>query len=98
MDLTLARTEFQHLLRHWRGVRRISQLELALRAEVSARHVSFLESGRARFRVGDGRVGLKEEARPGEEEWGTGWDVIHVGASAREVHPQLLNQLKAPGW
>ena len=48
MDLTLARTGFPDLLRHWRGVRRISQLELALRAEVSARHVSFLESGRAR--------------------------------------------------
>ncbi len=35
------------LLRHWRGVRRVSQLELALRAEVTPRHVSFVETGRA---------------------------------------------------
>ena len=39
---------FPDLLRHWRGARRVSQLELSLRANVSARHVSFLESGRAR--------------------------------------------------
>lgn len=35
------------LLRHWRGARRLSQLDLALKARVSARHVSFVESGRA---------------------------------------------------
>ncbi len=35
------------LLRHWRGVRRVSQLELALRAEVTPRHVSFVETGRS---------------------------------------------------
>jgi transcriptional regulator with XRE-family HTH domain len=38
---------FGDVLRDWRGVRRMSQLDLALAAEVSARHVSFLESGRA---------------------------------------------------
>ncbi|MEV8564878.1 helix-turn-helix transcriptional regulator [Streptomyces sp. NPDC051322] len=36
------------LLRGWREQRRVSQLELALRAESSARHVSFIETGRAR--------------------------------------------------
>lgn len=36
------------LLRSWRHRRNLSQLELALEAEVSARHVSFLETGRAR--------------------------------------------------
>ena len=36
------------LLRHWRGIRRCSQLDLALEANVSARHVSFIETGRAR--------------------------------------------------
>jgi transcriptional regulator with XRE-family HTH domain len=36
------------LLRQWRERRRLSQLELALEAEVSARHLSFLETGRAR--------------------------------------------------
>jgi transcriptional regulator with XRE-family HTH domain len=35
------------LLRMWRQRRGLSQLELALRAEVSARHVSFLETGRS---------------------------------------------------
>lgn len=42
-----ARTFGDHL-RLWRRIRGLSQLELSLRAEVSARHVSFLESGRAR--------------------------------------------------
>jgi len=35
-------------LKAWRTRRRMSQLELALSAGVSARHVSFLETGRAR--------------------------------------------------
>lgn len=36
------------LLREWRQRRRISQLDLALDAGVSARHLSFLETGRSR--------------------------------------------------
>jgi transcriptional regulator with XRE-family HTH domain len=36
------------LLRDWRQRRRLSQLELALEADVSARHLSFVETGRAR--------------------------------------------------
>jgi transcriptional regulator with XRE-family HTH domain len=35
------------LLRDWRQRRRMSQLDLALEAEVSTRHLSFVESGRA---------------------------------------------------
>jgi transcriptional regulator with XRE-family HTH domain len=35
------------LLKQWRERRRISQLGLALEAEISTRHLSFLESGRA---------------------------------------------------
>jgi transcriptional regulator with XRE-family HTH domain len=35
------------LLRRWREARHLSQLKLALDAEVSARHISFLETGRA---------------------------------------------------
>jgi transcriptional regulator with XRE-family HTH domain len=35
------------LLREWRQRRRLSQLDLALEAEVSTRHLSFVESGRA---------------------------------------------------
>jgi transcriptional regulator with XRE-family HTH domain len=36
------------LLREWRERRRLSQLDLALEAGVSARHVSFVETGRSR--------------------------------------------------
>jgi transcriptional regulator with XRE-family HTH domain len=36
------------LLRTWRQRRHLSQLELALEAEISTRHLSFVETGRAR--------------------------------------------------
>jgi transcriptional regulator with XRE-family HTH domain len=36
------------LLRDWRQRRRLSQLALALEADVSARHLSFIETGRSR--------------------------------------------------
>jgi len=35
------------LIRHWRTVRAISQLALAMQAEISTRHLSYLEAGRA---------------------------------------------------
>jgi transcriptional regulator with XRE-family HTH domain len=38
---------FGTLLKHWRQARRMSQLTLALEAEISARHLSFVETGRA---------------------------------------------------
>jgi transcriptional regulator with XRE-family HTH domain len=39
---------FGPLLREWRQRRRVSQLDLALDGNISARHLSFLETGRAR--------------------------------------------------
>lgn len=39
---------FPGLLKTWRSKRRLSQLELALQSGVSQRHLSFLESGRAK--------------------------------------------------
>jgi transcriptional regulator with XRE-family HTH domain len=39
---------FGQLLRQWRDLRKRSQLDLALEAKVSQRHLSFLESGRAK--------------------------------------------------
>jgi transcriptional regulator with XRE-family HTH domain len=36
------------LLRRWRQRRHLTQLELSVRAEVSSRHVSFIETGRSR--------------------------------------------------
>ncbi|MFK7841894.1 MAG: helix-turn-helix domain-containing protein [Sphingorhabdus sp.] len=40
-------SEFGSILKDWRKVRRFSQLDLSLEAEMSTRHLSFLESGRA---------------------------------------------------
>ncbi|MDJ0921497.1 MAG: helix-turn-helix transcriptional regulator [Henriciella sp.] len=40
-------TQFAQSLKTWRQARRYSQLELAHEADVSARHLSFLETGRA---------------------------------------------------
>ncbi|HUA47596.1 MAG TPA: helix-turn-helix transcriptional regulator [Solirubrobacteraceae bacterium] len=42
------RVSIGELLRDWRRRRSLSQLELALEADVSSRHVSFLETGRAK--------------------------------------------------
>lgn len=58
----------------------------------SAEGRALLASGRVRFRLGDGRKGWVE---PGEEE--AGWDAIHVGASAVELHDELIQQLRSPG-
>ncbi|WP_245217332.1 helix-turn-helix transcriptional regulator [Roseomonas nitratireducens] len=41
-------SDFGPMLREWRTRRRRSQLDLALEAEISQRHLSFVESGRAR--------------------------------------------------
>jgi protein-L-isoaspartate(D-aspartate) O-methyltransferase len=65
---------------------------------------AFLASGRAKFRKGDGRKGwvepdedLRAEEGGTVERRGKGWDAIHVGAAAREVHAELVEQLRAPG-
>ncbi|PHH59458.1 hypothetical protein CDD81_3188 [Ophiocordyceps australis] len=55
----------------------------------SDRGRELLDKGSVEFVLGDGRMGWEEQ--------GGKWDVIHVGAAAKEVHPQLLAQLKAPG-
>jgi transcriptional regulator with XRE-family HTH domain len=39
---------FGEQLKSWRKLRQLSQLELALRADVSARHLCFVETGRAK--------------------------------------------------
>jgi transcriptional regulator with XRE-family HTH domain len=48
MATTPAAPRVGPLLRDWRRRRRLSQLDLALRAGVSARHLSFVETGRSR--------------------------------------------------
>ena len=43
----LTENGFQSLCREWRRLRKLSQLDLALAADVSQRHVSWLETGRS---------------------------------------------------
>ncbi len=38
---------FAEALKHWRHLRRLSQLDLAMAADISARHLAFLETGRS---------------------------------------------------
>ena len=40
-------TNFGVLLRRWRTIRRLSQLDLALDTDISTRHLSCIETGRA---------------------------------------------------
>lgn len=47
-ELDLNSTETGELLRRWREIRRISQANLAQIAGISARHLSFVETGRSR--------------------------------------------------
>lgn len=55
----------------------------------SQRGRELLEDERLEFVVGDGRKGWNDGKG--------GWDAIHVGASAKEVHKELIDQLKSPG-
>ena len=48
MTETATRSRVGPLLREWRRRRHLSQFELALEADVSARHLSFVETGRSR--------------------------------------------------
>jgi protein-L-isoaspartate(D-aspartate) O-methyltransferase len=47
-----------------------------------------LDSGKVEFIKADGRKGFKAQAP---------YDAIHVGAAARDMHNDLIEQLKAPG-
>src|SRR3954463_16092081 len=47
MDYVAARPAVGVLLRDWRQRRRMTQMDLALEAGVSARHLSFVETGRS---------------------------------------------------
>ncbi|KAM7218052.1 Protein of unknown function (DUF2370) domain containing protein [Rhypophila decipiens] len=79
------------------GVEHISELKELGEKNMgkSVEGKEFLSSGRARFRVGDGRRGWVERADDGEMI--DKWDAIHVGASAAILHDELLDQLKSPG-
>jgi transcriptional regulator with XRE-family HTH domain len=48
MTVTTAPAPVGRLLREWRERRRLSQLELSIQADISTRHLSFVETGRSR--------------------------------------------------
>ncbi len=48
MEAASAYVGFGELLRDWRRRRHVSQLELSLDSEISARHLSFVETGRSK--------------------------------------------------
>jgi protein-L-isoaspartate(D-aspartate) O-methyltransferase len=58
----------------------------------SERGREMLGTGKVKFVVGDGRKGWLGDG--GESE---GWDAIHVGAAAVEMHGELVEQLRSPG-
>ena len=72
------------------GIEHIEPLARMARENMakSAEGREMMESGRVEFVVGDGRKGYKE-AGP--------YDAIHVGAAAKEMHKELVEQLKSPG-
>lgn len=58
----------------------------------SERGKEMLKDGRVSFVLGDGRKGWTQG-----EDGDKGWDAIHVGAAAVELHQELVDQLRSPG-
>ena len=85
------------MLREWRAVRHQSQLALALKADVSQRHLSFVESGRAkpsRELVLKIAAALDELGEPGKYE-----ALFARCASLYERLGEILSRLfTARGW
>ncbi|KAJ2986117.1 hypothetical protein NUW58_g5178 [Xylaria curta] len=85
------------------GVEHIGALRALGEANMSksAGGRALLSSGRVRFRVGDGRKGWtsrrKNVGGAADESEAQGWDAIHVGAAAVELHAELVSQLRRPG-
>ncbi|MEM7328795.1 MAG: helix-turn-helix transcriptional regulator [Pseudomonadota bacterium] len=86
-------TQFAQSLKSWRKARRYSQLELANEADVSSRHLSFLETGRANpsremiARLGDA-LSLPLAAR--------NQLLTHAGYAARYAHRNWDSEDMAP--
>lgn len=69
----------------------------------------FLDSGMVEFVKGDGRKGWVEKRKEDKDGFSgkggksegsggdMGWDAIHVGAAAVEIHQELVDQLRSPG-
>lgn len=103
-------TPFAHSLKTWRAARRYSQLDLALEAEISARHLSFLETGRARpsrdmvLRLGDAlhlpldaRNQMLTHAGFAARYAGRAWDAADMAPIRQAVSRQLDRHAPFPG-
>jgi transcriptional regulator with XRE-family HTH domain len=101
---------FAACLKTWRKSRRFSQLQLALEADVSARHIAFLETGRARpsvemvSRLGDAlrlplaaRNQLLTTAGFAVRYPGTRWDGAALAPIREAVDYTLLQHAPYPG-
>ncbi|XP_022250792.1 protein-L-isoaspartate(D-aspartate) O-methyltransferase-like isoform X1 [Limulus polyphemus] len=70
------------------GIDHIDELVNLSIANINKDQPGLIESGNIKLIVGDGRKGYPEEAP---------YDAIHVGAAAKEVPEELVNQLKPGG-
>ena len=103
-------TEFARTLKSWRTTRRFSQLDLAMEAEISARHLSFLETGRVIpsremvVRLGealqlplDARNRMLNHAGFAIRYKGRDWDAAEMAPVRRAVQWQLERHAPYPG-
>jgi transcriptional regulator with XRE-family HTH domain len=80
----MANHELKAMLRFWRQHRGLSQLDLALAAGISARHLSFLETGRSRPTL----EMLKRVLAPLALQLRDYCDVMQAGGFENEIKPQ----------
>ena len=103
-------TQFAQSLKTWRTARRLSQLDLALEAEISARHLSFLETGRSNpsremvIRLGealqmplDARNQFLTHAGFAARYQGRDWNDAEMSPVRRAVSRQLERHMPYPG-
>lgn len=103
-------TDFARTLKGWRAARRFSQLDLALEADISARHLSFLETGRANpskdmvIRLGealqlplDARNQMLTHAGFAVRYKGRDWDDEEMAPVRKAVQWQLERHAPYPG-
>ena len=101
---------FSQILRDWRTARRYSQMELAFETEISARHLSFLETGRANpsremvLRLGealqlplDARNQMLAHAGYAARYKGREWNDAEMEPVKRAVSRQLDQHMPFPG-
>ena len=102
--------DFSATLKTWRSTRRYSQLDLAMEAQISTRHLSFLETGRARpsremvVRLGealelplDARNQMLTQAGFAVRYTARNWDDKSMEPIRRAVSRQLQRHMPYPG-